>query len=94
MTITASGTAPDIGALERPQSAAPIAVLVQTPLGAVVGGTLQGDVLILSAQALALLRARAFVRALVLVGLESMRRLVALANGRRLILEYGIYRLR
>lgn len=94
MTVGASGSAPELGALEAARPTHAIAVLVQTPHGSVVGGTLNGDVIIVSAQALGLLRAGALVRAFIVRGLDSVRRTVALAASRQLIVEYGIYRLR
>jgi hypothetical protein len=94
MTVGASESTAEAAPLERAQATAPLAVLLQTPLGAVVGGTLNGDVIIVSAQALAILRAGAFVRAFVLRGIESMRRTVAIAAAQICVLEYGIYRVR
>ncbi|MDQ6780789.1 MAG: hypothetical protein M3Z37_06515 [Candidatus Eremiobacteraeota bacterium] len=94
VTVGVSGGAPEVANLEAAQPARAIAVLVQTPLGALVGGTLNGDMIIVSAQALGLLRAGAFVRAFIVRGLESVRRSVSLAASRQLILEHGIYRVR
>ena len=94
MTVGASESTAEAALLERAQAAAPLAVLLQTPLGAVVGGTVNGDVIIVSAQALAILRAGAFVRAFVLRGIESMRRTVAIAAAQICVLESGIYRVR
>jgi hypothetical protein len=50
------------------------------------------DAISLSARAAALLRAGLAVRAYVMSGWEHVRRTVALASGRTLVLENGIYR--
>jgi len=96
MTVSASGAAVETATAQALQPAAPepISVIVQTPLGSVVGGSLQGDVLIVSLQALALLRARAFVRAFVARGLDAVRRTISLLSGDQLVLEFGIYSVR
>jgi len=94
VTIGASASPGDVGPLERPHNAPAVAVLVQTPLGSVVAGTLNGDVIIVSAQALAFLRAGLFLRAFVLRGIVKLRQTVALAAGQSLVVEYGMYRVR
>ena len=49
------------------------------------------DAITLSAQATALVRAGLAMRAFVMSGWESMRRVVALSNGRSLVFENGLY---
>lgn len=97
MTIRAPGTAPNPPALEAspPQTAQAVAFpepVIQSPLGAVLAGTVGGDIIIVSAQALALLRAGLSVRAFIIRGIETMRRVVRLSATRLLIFEYGFYR--
>jgi hypothetical protein len=60
--------------------------------GVILAGTLGGDVIIVSPRALAIVRAGIAVRAFVIRGLETLRRTIALGEGRTLVLEYGIYR--
>ena len=89
MTIRAALTPPS----SPPQAASPAeqAAVVQTAFGVIVGGTPAGDMIVLSPRAIAL-RAGAFVKALVIAGLTSLRASVALAGGRTLVLEDGFYR--
>jgi len=94
MTVGASGTANEITALESAHNTPAIPILNQTALGVVVAGTLNGDVIILSPQALAIVWAGVFVHALVLRGLESVRKTLALSGARTVVLDYGIYRVR
>lgn len=92
MTIRAPAT-PDIPALE---AAAPSPAGVVAPLGMagiVVGGTPSGDVIVMSRQALAILRAARPIVAFIISGLETMRQTIVLGAGRALRLESGIYRL-
>jgi hypothetical protein len=72
------------GATSRPE--------LHTPWGIVVCGSLHGDVVMASAEALAIVKAGLLVRALVIAGLEKLKRSVALGGGRMLTLEYGVYR--
>ena len=92
MTIRAPAT-PDIPALEAaaPSPAGAIAPLATA--GIVVGGTPSGDVIVMSRQALAILRAAQPIVAFIIKGLETMRQTIALGAGRSLRLESGIYRL-
>lgn len=59
----------------------------------VLGGSLNGDVIIASQEALALVRAGKLARAFVIAGLETLRRIVPLHGGRSLSVDFGIYRL-
>jgi uncharacterized SAM-binding protein YcdF (DUF218 family) len=68
-------------------------VELRTPWGVVLGGSLHGDVVIASTQALALVKAGLLVRAFVIAGLATMTKTVTLGGGRTLILENGIYRI-
>ncbi|MDQ6767534.1 MAG: hypothetical protein M3Z41_06955 [Candidatus Eremiobacteraeota bacterium] len=92
MTVRAPGT-PEIPALEvaagRPITPSAIAA----SFGVVVGGTPNGDVIVVSQRALAMIRAGLAVRALVIAGLETLRRTVALGANRTLRLESGIFQL-
>jgi len=63
---------------------------VHTAFGIIVGGTPAGDMIVLSPKAIAL-RAGAFVKALVITGLASLRRTVTLTGGRTLLLQDGVY---
>jgi urease gamma subunit len=58
-----------------------------------LSGTLNGDAIIASAEALAIVRAGRLVSALVIAGLETLKRTVVMAGGRKLALEFGIYRI-
>jgi hypothetical protein len=58
----------------------------------VVTGTPNGDAVFMSPQAHAIIRAGNVVRALIIHGLETLRRSVALSAHRMLKLEYGFYR--
>lgn len=60
--------------------------------GVVIGGSLSGDVVIASQEALAIVKAGFLVRAFVIAGLEKVVRSVALGGGRTLRLESGFYR--
>lgn len=82
----------EVATLDR--AAAPdVTSLSPSHFGVVVGGTPNGDVIVLSAQALAILKAGRLVRALVIAGLEALRRTVAIGAGCALSLEYGFYRI-
>lgn len=94
MTVGASGSANEITALGSAHDTPAIPILNQTAFGVVVAGTLNGDVIILSPQALAIVRAGVFVHALLLRGLESVRKTLALNGARTVVLDYGIYRVR
>ena len=61
--------------------------------GVIVGGTPDGDAIVVSQRALALLRAGLAVRAFVIAGLESLRRTISLGGSARLRLRHGIYQL-
>jgi hypothetical protein len=87
VTIRATGTAPVAGSL--PTAGAPAEL--RTVWGVVLGGSLSGDVIIASPEALAIVRAGRFVRAFVLAGIETLRRTID-AGGRTIRLEYGVYR--
>lgn len=65
-------------------------VTVHTAFGIIVGGTPAGDMIVLSPKAIAL-GTGMFVKALVIAGLASLRRTVALAGGRTLLLQDGVY---
>jgi hypothetical protein len=92
VTIRAPAT-PDVPALEAAPPAATAAVATQALAGVVVGGTPSGDVIVMSRQALALLRAARPIVAFIINGMETMRQTIALGAGRTLRLESGIYRL-
>ncbi|HXN09216.1 MAG TPA: hypothetical protein VN860_06105 [Candidatus Acidoferrales bacterium] len=92
MTIRAS-SAPEVPALEPASHAPSTPPAMHASFGVVVGGTLSGDVIVLSHRALAIVRAERLVRAFVIAGLETLRRTVALSMDRTLRLEYGIYQL-
>ena len=49
------------------------------------------DAITLSMQATALLRAGLAVRAFVMSGWENVRQVIALANGRKLVFDNGVY---
>ena len=66
---------------------------LQTPWGIIICGSLHGDVVIASAEALALVKAGLLVRALVLGGLEKLKRTVSIGGGKILSLDHGIYRI-
>ena len=91
MTVRAAAT-PELLALE---SASGASSPQTTPalFGIVIGGSPNGDVVIISQRALAIVRAGQFVRAFVIAGLESLRRTVVLGANRTLRLENGIYQL-
>jgi hypothetical protein len=65
---------------------------LRTLYGVVLAGSLNGDVIIASAEALAIVKAGLLVRALVIAGMEMIKRTVAIGAGRKLQLEFGIYR--
>jgi hypothetical protein len=92
MTIRAS-SASEVPALEPAPLAPPTPAALHASFGVVVGGTPNGDVIVLSHRALAIVRAGRLVRAFVIAGLETLRRTVALGTGRTLRLEHGIYQL-
>jgi hypothetical protein len=89
MTLHASGAAALAG--PTPASSTQSAEL-RTFWGVVLGGSLNGDVIIASAQALAIVKAGLLVRAFVVSGIELMKRTISLGGGRRISLEYGVYR--
>jgi hypothetical protein len=90
MTTPAPGL-PEVPALEpAPPTSSPTAS-VHASFGVVVGGTPSGDVILLSHRALAIVRAGQMLRAFVIVGLETLRRTVALGAGRTLRLQHGMY---
>ena len=91
MTVRASAT-PETAALEAtPAAATPAPILAA--FGIVVGGSPNGDVIVLSQRALALVRAGRRVQAFVIAGLAALRRTVSLGANRTLLLQHGIYRL-
>ncbi len=89
MTIRA-GSAPPSAALEATTSTSASAA-VQPFSVIVVTGTPNGDAVFMSAQALAIIRAGNLARALIIQGLETLRRTVALSAHRMLKIEHGIY---
>jgi hypothetical protein len=89
VTVRATGTPP---IAELAPAAVGTPVELRTVWGVVLGGSLSGDVIIASPEALALVRAGRFVRALVFAGIEALRRTVPVGGGRLLCLESGIYR--
>lgn len=91
MTIRASGTKEPAPPERAPAAVAPSAV-THLHSGVIVGGTLNGDVIVMSSQALAIVKAGRLVRAFVISGLEMLRRTLAIGAGLTLSLEYGIYR--
>jgi hypothetical protein len=91
MTVRASGS-PEVSSVES-SPITPSASLAHASFGIVVGGTPSGDVIVMSHRALAIVRAGLMVRALVIAGLETLRRRVALGANRTLRLENGIYQL-
>ena len=92
MTIRAPAT-PDIPALEAAAPSLASAVAPLATASIVVGGTPNGDMVVMSRHALALLRAARPIVAFIIKGLETMRQTIALGGGRTLRLESGIYRL-
>jgi hypothetical protein len=92
MTVRTSGTpevwGPDPAPLAQSASAAAF-----TAACIVVGGTPNGDVIVMSQRALAIVRAGQLVRAFVIAGLETLRRTVTLGATRAVRLENGIYQL-
>lgn len=89
MTVRASG-APEIPALE-PAPLTQTAPAFHASFGVVVGGTPNGDVIVMSHRALAIVRAGQLVRAFVMAGLETLRRTVTISASRSLRLQNGIY---
>lgn len=90
MTVRASGTAQP-GAPASPTGTAAGPEL-RTLSGIVLGGSLNGDVIIASTEALAIVKAGLLVRAFVIAGMELMKRTVAAGGGRTIRLEFGFYR--
>jgi hypothetical protein len=64
---------------------------LRTMWGVVLGGSLAGDVIIASPEALAIVRAGRLVRAFVLAGIETVRRSIRIGH-RIAHLEFGVYR--
>lgn len=92
MTIRGPGT-PDVAPLEAAPLAPSAAGATLAMAGVVVEGTPSGDVIVMSRQALAILRAALPVAAFIINGLETLRQTIALGAGRTLRMESGIYRL-
>jgi hypothetical protein len=92
VTIRAPGT-PDVQALEAAPPAPSAALATLAMAGVVVGGTPSGDVIVISRQALAILQAGLPVLAFIINGLESLQKTIALGAGRRIRMQFGIYRL-
>jgi hypothetical protein len=90
MTVRAALTTPPAAPEGAVVANAPAAA--DTAFGIIVGGTPAGDVIVMSQRAIALTRAGVLVQALVIAGLASLRRTIALAGGRTLRLQDGIYR--
>jgi len=89
MTVRASGTA----ALTAPAPAGTTSTAeLKTVSGVVLGGSLSGDVVIASAEALAIVRAGLLVRAFVIAGIELITKTVAVGGGRSIRLAFGVYR--
>lgn len=78
----------------QPSASIDAAVPTRTVFGVIVGGTLAGDVIVMSPKAMVLVRAGSFVKALIIWGLASLRRSVPLAGGRTLCLQDGVYQVR
>jgi len=64
---------------------------LRTLWGVVLGGSLNGDVIIASPEAVAIVRAGRLVRAFVLAGIEKIRRTIPIGH-RVAHLEFGVYR--
>jgi hypothetical protein len=94
MTIRATATpAAPVGgtaALARTPGIAELPVAT----GVILGGTLQGDVVIVSYEALALLRAGLAVRAFIVRGIEKVVRTISIGGGRVVGLAFGVYAVR
>jgi hypothetical protein len=90
VTIRAALTTPP--AAPEGASAANAPAPAHTAFGTIVGGTPAGDVIVMSQRAIALVRAGLLAKALVIVGLASLRRTIVLAGGRTLRLQDGVYR--
>ncbi len=90
MTVRASGTAELSG--PAPAAGTSPAVELRTVGGVVLGGSLSGDVIIASSEALAIVRAGLLVRAFLIAGMELMRQTVVVGGGRAIRLEFGVYR--
>lgn len=89
MTVRAPGTP----ALTAPAPAGTSsAAELQTVSGVVLGGSLCGDVIIASAEALAIVRAGLLVRAFVIAGMDLITKTVAVGGGRAIRLAFGVYR--
>jgi hypothetical protein len=89
VTLHASSTA----ALSPPAPAASAQPSeLRTVWGVILGGSLNGDVIIASPEALAIVKAGLLVRAFVIAGMEMIKRTVAIGNGRKIALEFGVYR--
>ena len=87
MTVRAALAPPATPAATGADAPAP----TQTLFGIIVGGTLAGDVVVMSPRAVALARAGTLVRALIIAGFASLRRTVPLAGRRMLRLQDGVY---
>ena len=90
MTVHASVT-PQVPALESARVTQSAPATVHAPFGVIIGGTPNGDVIVMSQRALAIVRAGLIVRAFVIAGLETLRRTVVLGANRSLRLENGLY---
>ena len=91
MTIRASGTPESAAIVPTPSPPGPLTA-THSLSGVILGGSPGGDVIIVSARALAIVRAGLAVRAFVINGFEALCRTVTIGAGFKLRLEYGIYR--
>ena len=89
MTIRAPGTPQAAAAPAAPN--AEHALAVGGP-DVVLGGTIAGDVIVISPRAFAIVRAGGMLVACVLEGLENLRQTITLDGNRRLRLHHGISR--
>jgi len=89
VTIRATGTAQVVEPLVP--ASAPATPELRTIWGVVLGGSLSGDVIIVSPEAMAIVKAGKLVRALLIAGMETVRRALAAGDGRTIRLEYGVY---
>lgn len=90
MTVRAPGTTQLAGPAPAGGTAPPAEL--KTVCGVVLGGSLNGDVIIASPEALAIVRAGLLVRAFVIAGMELIKQTVAVGGGREIRLEFGVYR--
>lgn len=86
MTVTRPLAAP--AAVNSPEAAREL----RTVSGVIVAGSLNGDVIIATHEAMSIVRAGKLVRAFIIAGLESILKTATLGGGRTVKLEFGMYR--